>query len=231
MSKDYLFQKYETTICKTVGYAVNRILKRNPHLERQELFNIGLTAAWKALDAWDENKGKLTVYLTPRAYGAILDFLREIDIVPRCDRRWFKKIQKFKESKEPEPTIVEICEHFNLKKSDVDRILNPRTQNSLDHVTIDVDTYEPILYKNSLTDKRYSLDQNIVDMDTLRILLKGVNKRDRVIFIEHVLHGKTLTEIGKDLGLTRSGILFIYKKTVAHMVSRRKELSEVHGLH
>lgn len=61
-------------------------------VEFDELVSVGCVAFVEALRRWDQSKGAtLEAFVTYRVKGAILDYLRSLDMVTRSERKQIKK--------------------------------------------------------------------------------------------------------------------------------------------
>ena len=73
----------------------NRVHQRlPPHLERQDLVSSGMIGLLAAVDGYDpERSSKFAAYAAPRIFGAIIDWLRKSDFLPRSARRRGETLQ------------------------------------------------------------------------------------------------------------------------------------------
>jgi RNA polymerase sigma factor for flagellar operon FliA len=65
-----------------------------PHLERQDLVSSGMIGLLAAVDGYDPERSSLFVaYAAPRIFGAIVDWLRKNDFLPRSARQRAEDLQ------------------------------------------------------------------------------------------------------------------------------------------
>lgn len=74
----------------TIGRIADRMMRRMPPsamVQRDDLFSAGLVALWECVEKYDPAKGtKFTTYFGTRCMGAMRDYVRQVDFVPRTAR-------------------------------------------------------------------------------------------------------------------------------------------------
>lgn len=105
------------SLVETIAKRVKRNLPR--HVDEDDLFMEGAEALVKVIDKFDDSQGFLfQTYASRRIEGAILDYLRKIDWVPRNSREIINKIhsaEQYLSSQHPdykEPTYREVADYL-----------------------------------------------------------------------------------------------------------------------
>ena len=181
------------------------------HLEAEAL--IGL---WKAVTNFDPAfKTKFKTYANIRVHGAIIDYLRDTDNLPRVARRRLRDIaevvEKFRERGQ-RPTTDEIKQELGL--SDIQywnaqswkgfsKMKSLNTKAGCDSENTDIHHSDLIPAKDF---SRVEID------DMLDRVMAGMNPRELAVFNLNQLQGVTMKRIGEDtLGLSESRVSQIMK--------------------
>ncbi|MEE9543438.1 MAG: FliA/WhiG family RNA polymerase sigma factor [Thermodesulfobacteriota bacterium] len=75
--------------------ALRLAMRLPPHIELDDLINVGIAGLLEAIDRFDSSKGvKIETFLSFRIKGAMLDELRRLDWLPRSVRQKARKLEK-----------------------------------------------------------------------------------------------------------------------------------------
>ena len=112
-----------------VSFAVSRTLDRAPHgaWDREDIFAYGVLGLIQAVDTWDADKGaSFASFALIRIRGAILDFKRRMDILPRSSRRGAAQLEQARNQLANElgrwPTVEELAERQGVSVGDIRRM-------------------------------------------------------------------------------------------------------------
>ncbi len=188
---------------------VQRFQNRGESMD--DLFQVGVIGLIKAIDNFNLDLDvRFSTYAVPMCIGEIRRYLRDDNPV-RVSRSMRDTAYKAMQVKEQlinkngkEPTIEEIAEKLEMKKSEV--VL------ALEAIVDPVSLYEPVY--NDGGDTIYIMDQvgdNSTDKDwvdeiSIRDELKKLDPRERTIMYLRFMKGKTQTEVAKEVGISQAQV-------------------------
>ena len=203
---------------------VQRFSNRGENMD--DLFQVGVIGLIKAIDNFNTNLDvRFSTYAVPMCIGEIRRYLRDDNPVrvSRSMRDTAYKAMQIKEQlineQGKEPTIEQIANRLDMKKSDV--VL------ALEAIVDPVSLYEPVY--NDGGDTIYLADQledksNKIPNDT-RIALKqamdNLKEKEKYIIIERYLKGRTQLELASEIGISQAQISRLEKsglKTIKKMM-------------
>ena len=187
--------------------------------EQEDLFQIGCIGLIKAIDNFNLDLDvRFSTYAVPMCIGEIRRYLRDDNPV-RVSRSMRDTAYKAMQVKEQlinangkEPTIEEIAEKLEMKKSDV--VL------ALEAIVDPVSLYEPVY--NDGGDTIYIMDQvgdNSTDKDwvdeiSIKDELKNLDPRERTIMYLRFMQGKTQMEVAKEVGISQAQVSRLEKNAL-----------------
>lgn len=174
-----------------------RQLKKLPRgtAEFDDLYSAAYQGLIKAVPRFDLDRGISPVtFLACRVRGEILDFLRLQDHVTRTRRAQGNRIAEWEQMELRRPaTDDEVYFHFGF------RILRPP------NVSLDAPISQPnarlVALKDTLVD-----DSRPDDYSQCSYLLRGLNKRERLIVLLYYVEGLKMKEVGQSVGISKSRI-------------------------
>ena len=184
-----------------------------------DLFQVGVIGLIKAIDNFNLDLDvRFSTYAVPMCIGEIRRYLRDDNPV-RVSRSMRDTAYKAMQVKEQlinangkEPTIEEIAEKLEMKKSDV--VL------ALEAIVDPVSLYEPVY--NDGGDTIYIMDQvgdNSTDKDwvdeiSIKDELKNLDPRERTIMYLRFMQGKTQMEVAKEVGISQAQVSRLEKNAL-----------------
>ncbi len=161
-------------------------------------------------------------YAKTRAYGAMLDYLRSLDVVSRSNRKIIKgveqEITRYMAEHEEEPTIEYLAEKLNETP---EKIKDAR-------IAAEIYAVMPIDEQLTLMNERSTLET--VEQDDLIEVIKDVlehySEREQMIIQLYYFEELSLKEISETLGITESRISQIHKSVLKKI---RESLGSVNG--
>lgn len=196
---------------------VQRFQNRGESMD--DLFQVGVIGLIKAIDNFNLDLDvRFSTYAVPMCIGEIRRYLRDDNPV-RVSRSMRDTAYKAMQVKEQlinangkEPTIEEIAEKLEMKKSDV--VL------ALEAIVDPVSLYEPVY--NDGGDTIYIMDQvgdNSTDKDwvdeiSIKDELKNLNPRERTIMYLRFMRGKTQMEVAKEVGISQAQVSRLEKNAL-----------------
>lgn len=196
---------------------VQRFQNRGESMD--DLFQVGVIGLIKAIDNFNLDLDvRFSTYAVPMCIGEIRRYLRDDNPV-RVSRSMRDTAYKAMQVKEQlinangkEPTIEEIAEKLEMKRSDV--VL------ALEAIVDPVSLYEPVY--NDGGDTIYIMDQvgdNSTDKDwvdeiSIKDELKNLDPRERTIMYLRFMQGKTQMEVAKEVGISQAQVSRLEKNAL-----------------
>ncbi len=189
-----------------------RLKERLPSsVDYVDLSAIGTEELVKLARRYDEKQNdSFWGYAKTRVYGAMLDYLRSLDILSRSNRRLVKEINRAVEiylvEHEQEPSDSELAE---ILEQDEHKIHEAR-------IASDIYTVMPLHDQLNEGDSGATLDR--IEREELVEVIKSVlmryNEREQMIIQLYYFEELTLKEISEILGITESRISQIHKSVI-----------------
>ena len=189
-----------------------RLKERLPSsVDFADLFAIGTEELIKLARRYDENlNDSFWGYAKKRVYGAMLDYLRSLDILSRASRKLVKAIdyaiENHRVTHEEEPTDKELAE---ILEEDIEKIHDARIASS-------IYTVMPLHDQLQVGDEGAALAQ--IEKEELVEVIKNVlatyKEREQMIIQLYYFEELTLKEISNILDITESRISQIHKSVI-----------------
>jgi RNA polymerase sigma factor FliA len=149
-------------------------------------------------------------YAKTRVYGAMLDYLRSLDVLSRSSRRLVKAInhaiEAYMADHDEEPSDAELAE---ILEEEEEKIHEAR-------IASDIYAVMPLQDQLSEGDEGETLErierENLVE--TIKSVLMRYNEREQMIIQFYYFEELTLKEISEILGITESRISQIHKAVI-----------------
>lgn len=196
---------------------VQRFSNRGENMD--DLFQVGVIGLIKAIDNFNTNLDvRFSTYAVPMCIGEIRRYLRDDNPV-RVSRSMRDTAYKAMQNKEQlineqgkEPTIEQIANRLDMKKSDV--VL------ALEAIVDPVSLYEPVY--NDGGDTIYVMDQvgdsssdkDWIDEISIKDEIKKLDDRERNIMYLRFMQGKTQMEVAKEVGISQAQVSRLEKNAL-----------------
>ena len=196
---------------------VQRFSNRGENMD--DLFQVGVIGLIKAIDNFNTDLDvRFSTYAVPMCIGEIRRYLRDDNPirVSRSMRDTAYKAMQVKEQlineNDKEPTIEEIAQRLEMKKSDV--VL------ALEAIVDPVSLYEPVY--NDGGDTIFVMDQvgdNSTDKDwvdeiSIKDEIKKLDDRERNIMYLRFMQGKTQMEVAREVGISQAQVSRLEKNAL-----------------
>lgn len=149
-------------------------------------------------------------YAKKRVYGAMLDYLRSLDVLSRANRKLVKAIdyaiEEYRVLHDIEPTDEELSEILN---EDVEKIHSARIASSIYTVM----PLEDQLYVGDEGAALAKIEREEL-VSVIKKVLSGYNEREQLIIQFYYFEELTLKEISELLNITESRISQIHKSVI-----------------
>jgi RNA polymerase sigma factor for flagellar operon FliA len=219
-------------------HLVERIAKRLKsrlpnHVEIEDLKSVGLIGLIEALDRFDVSRGvPFRSYAEIRIQGAMLDYLRKQDWVPRSIRRRMKILAAAKEEvrrRGLEVNDSNIADHLNMDVSELQDLLFDSQVRRLisSHTPIESSGIQSCLLEDlipSTDDTPYDLYEREERFRVLYLALQELKEREQKVLIMYYFQNRNLRKIGEQFSITESRACQLRKsalKSLYRLIRRR----------
>ncbi len=176
-----------------------------------DLSAIGTEELIKLARRYDESlNDSFWGYAKKRVYGAMLDYLRSLDILSRASRKLVKAInyavEEYRTVHDEEPTDEELAD---ILDEDVDKIHDARIAST-------IYTVMPLSEQLQVGDEGAALAEIEKDqlIEVIKKVLSSYKEREQVIIQLYYFEELTLREISDILSITESRISQIHKSVI-----------------
>ncbi|MDP3767407.1 MAG: FliA/WhiG family RNA polymerase sigma factor [Dehalococcoidia bacterium] len=182
-----------------------------PSVKAEDLEGYGMIGLLEAIDRFDPDRGiPFEAFARLRIRGAMYDYLRTLDLLPRVARRTVHRVQAeaiiLTRRLGRAPTDEELAESTGMAAARVDRALvdaHAATPVSLEGEFGEVDHLPAALARDAGGDVLTRLEQEALDGELWRATA-ALPVRHKVVVGLYYCEGLTLAEIGRILGVTES---------------------------
>lgn len=242
---DNLWQEYKATrslelrnkillnylgIVKCIAVRMSAVYKNKAELE--DIVNEGVLVLMDCIEKYDPDKGaKFETYASFRIKGAIIDFIRNQDWVPRSLRKKVKTVKdayyKLRSETGENVSDEEVAAHLNISVDELNRTIGEANSffllsyeelldNSASNNCLAGNTTEGHIYQEELRDIiAQSIDQ--------------LNENERAVISLYYFEELKLKDIARILGVTQSRVSQIHAKALMKMKLRLKKYIEDEG--
>ena len=206
----------------------------HPLAAREDLENVGLMGLLQALDSYDPSRGTPFVsFAYGRIRGALVDYLRSIDALPRERRRQLAEAQQavdtLRQAMGEEPDDADVADYLGISLSNYHGILTDAQRRfalSL-HDTSSSDGEQSVL--ELIPNENADDADEQIEMESTKAhiaaLVRELPEREQNILALYYFEDLTLREIAGLLNLTEARISQILGKI---MLTLRRRLEDTH---
>ncbi len=216
-----------------VKYVVGKFMIYLPsHIEQEDLIESGILGLIEAAERFDENKNvKFKTYAFHRIRGAVLDYLRLQDWVPRSVREKDNLIkeacnvleQKFNRSPHPE----EIADQLGISCSDLDKMMasiNMCSMLYIEDISFGDDTDSKIKVNEVIKDKKatepLSNLELIEEKEVLELAITELRPKEKLVITLYYYEDMLLKEIAEVMSLSESRVSQLHHKALMSIRSK-----------
>lgn len=220
--RDKLVADYIPAV-RNVAYKLKERLPDN--IEYEELFSIGIEELVKKSKTYDPAQNdNFWGFCNKRVSGAMLDYLRSLDIISRANRKIIKyiaeEIHKYYNIHQKEPS-----DEYLAKKLDVEpeKIKNARAAQEI-YSVMPLDEQLAVFEDTARSTEDKAILDNTIEYITK--IIDTLEKRERLVIQLYYFEELNLREISQTLNITQSRISQIHKGVLLKI---RKSISDNNG--
>ena len=213
--------------------ALRLAMRLPPHIEVDDLINVGIAGLIEAIDRFDPDKGvKIETFLSFRIKGAMLDELRKLDWLPRSVRQKARKLEKEFVACEAKlgrmPTDEELAEHIGMELDEYHKFIHEASG-------IAVLNFEDMGFG------REGDERNILDIiadprskdpmvqlhlteckNELATAIDALPEKERLVLALYYYEDLNLKEIGFVLGVSESRVCQLHTQSIVKLKGKLK---------
>ena len=188
-----------------------------------DVVNEGVLALMDAIESYDESHGaKFETYASLRIRGAIIDYIRKQDWVPRNVRKFAVALDKayglLYNLKGRAPTTAELAEHLGM---DEQKLLR-RMSECACTITL---SFEELLYEDNFNEPQSTDtgDADILREESSEVIAKAIDElreRERQVITLYYYKNMKYSDIAKALGVSEGRICQIHTKAVLELKTK-----------
>jgi RNA polymerase sigma factor for flagellar operon FliA len=205
-------------------------LKQNlpPNVEIDDLIQEGVLALLSSLERYDPRKGSLHRYVTIRIKGAMLDYLRKLDWLPRNLRKHMKEVESAMieiESEGNEITDEEIAKRTGLNVDTVKSVRNEMIREQILMLDSYIMSTEDTVLENIPSSS--NTEDEIMKEELINAVKEAINKlgdREKLVLSLRFERELSLKEIGVVLGVSESRVSQIISVALAKIKKYLEEM-------
>jgi RNA polymerase sigma factor for flagellar operon FliA len=214
----------------TVKYCCEWLHGRLPsEVELDDVISAGIDGLRHAIRSFDPAREvQFETYLVARVRGAVLDYLRSIDWVPRLVRARATKLARIADTLNAKlgrtPTLAELARHTGITETQVRRALRDAEAAhcfSLDRCTSTNPEGRDVRDGDLVEDPQAVHPATPIQNQLLKdLLIKGLSTTERQVVILYYYEQMTMREIGATLDLSESRVSQMHSAIVDRLRAR-----------
>ncbi len=201
-----------------VNLLARRVHRRCPQgVELDDLISAGTIGLVKAVDRYDPRRCKLSTLAEHRINGAILDYLRQLDRLPRNIRQLHKRSEaaavELENRLRRTPSESEIAEGIGITSGNLARVRE--VVHAANVVSLDALSAGVAEIGDTPVDVADGLDY-AARVDRVRKAVKRLPRAERVV-IQGLVAGESLREIATSLGVGQSRVSQLKRRAIVSL--------------
>ncbi|MGR3317834.1 MAG: sigma-70 family RNA polymerase sigma factor [Candidatus Anammoxibacter sp.] len=206
--------------------------------DEEDILGYGTVGLIEAAKRYDRSRGvQFNTFAVPRIRGAIIDYLRTLDVLPRSMRKKEAEVKSIyldlEKRLKREPLAEEIAVELGVS---VDEFYNLQTKLnfdyfvSLDGMHNDPDDDQKRSVGNIFEDKRVQdaveILSNKEEKGLLMTLIKNLPRQERLVITLYYLEDMLIKEISKILNISESRVSQLHHKALFYLRTHFKKVYE-----
>lgn len=218
-------------IVKSIAARMSSVYKNKAEME--DIINEGVLVLMDCIEKYDPDRGvKFETYASFRIKGAIIDFIRSQDWVPRSLRKKVKTVEdayyKLQSETGDQVSEEDVAAHLNISVDELNRTIGEANSFFLL-------SYEELLLDNSAFNNCLSDDSTewqIHEEELKNVIAQSIdqlNDSERAVISLYYYEELKLKDIARVLGVTQSRVSQIHAKALLKMKTKLKKYIEDEG--
>ncbi|ACM23849.1 MULTISPECIES: FliA/WhiG family RNA polymerase sigma factor [Thermotoga] len=171
-----------------------------PNVEVEDLIQEGILAALSAFERYDPSKASFTTFVIKRVKGAMYDYLRRIDWMPRNLRKNVKLVEKAIHESEEFPSDEELARKTGLELKEVIRAKNEMMRRQI--LMIDAFDEELALKTEGPDETAY----REILKEKIKKAIEKLSEKEKLVLSLRFEKELSLKEIARVLGVSESRV-------------------------
>ena len=194
---------------KIVSLAVGRISNRLPaHINREDLHSEGFVGLLEARENFDPSRGvKFATFAVRRVEGAILDYLRGLDWVPRSARTRAKELDaahsKVSKDNGSAPDVADVAAELGISVEECHALADDVARGNVESLDGGA-TDDELSHFDRAASASPTPAKEAENKQLAGFCLDALNDSERAVVIRSIIRQEKLREIGADLGFSES---------------------------
>ncbi|MCL2019938.1 MAG: FliA/WhiG family RNA polymerase sigma factor [Oscillospiraceae bacterium] len=192
-----------------------------------DVVNEGVIALISAVETFDTERGvKFETYANLKIKGAIIDYVRKQDWIPRQVRRFSRELDDTYNALYTElgrsPSNNEIAERMGLTKEKF-------AKNMADAASTTTLSFEELLYEDNfgnVDNIGNEVDRGIYEQELRKVIagaIDALNPKEKQVISLHYYERLKFVEIAKVIGVSESRVCQIHSKSMLHLKRRLED--------
>jgi len=225
--------KFVMDFLPLVKYVVGKFMIYLPsHIEQEDLIESGILGLIEAAERFDEDKNvKFKTYAFHRIRGAVLDYLRLQDWVPRSVREKDNLIKEafnvLEQKLNRTPYPEEIAEQLGISCRELDKMLadiNMCSMLYIEDISFGDDTDSKIKVNEVIKDKKTIEPLNALELveekEVLELAITELRPKEKLVITLYYYEDMLLREIAEVMDLSESRISQLHHRALMSIRSR-----------
>ena len=211
--------------------AHHMMAKLPPSVEIDDIMQAGMMGLLDAAGRYEESQGaQFETYAVQRIRGAMLDWLRETDWLPRGLRKDLRKIEgaisKLEQRNKRPPSEQELAESLSMSLGDYQQMLQDARGHQLIYYDDFRDSDDDHYLDRHCADPTPSPLERLLDQNLRKLVIGAIGdlpEREKLVMSLYYEQELNFKEIGEVLGVTESRICQLHTQAIARLRSKLKE--------
>ncbi|BAT71457.1 RNA polymerase sigma factor for flagellar operon FliA [Thermosulfidibacter takaii ABI70S6] len=201
------------------------------NIELDDLLGYGHLGLLDAVNRYDpDKKESFRKFAEIKIKGAMLDYLRSLDIVPRNKRRQIKELDEAWDQLSTElgrePTLEELADKMELDSKSLEEVMyasaNSYVMSLTAPIVADTDEYTLLQILEDDRDPPYFLEQDEFFRELVSAI-ESLPEREKLVLSLYYDEGFTFKEIGKIMEISEARVCQLHWRAVKRLRSILKE--------
>ncbi len=224
VDKEWAVRKF-TPLIRKLAYDLARSLP--PSVEVEDLIQEGVIGLLGAIERFNPSKHvKLSTYVVSRIKGAMLDYLRTIDWMPRTLRKKLKDVERARSKffyEDPETARSKMSAELGMSVKEIEIVEREILRNqvlSLDRYLLPNEEFADLIPSGDRTPKElYEEEETILK---LKEAIESLTEREKLLLSLYYSEELTFKEIAHILGISESRVCQIHSMSLSKIKDKLK---------